>query len=172
MRSEKRLILCEGACEKLLLERCLDEGLLSFAYDDLLYGLLFHKRQFDPELIVQVHQASSYQIRIMRVGDTINEKLKIPAEVKSQLILPVVDYHTRPEIEILFIIDRGWYDDFCEQNAKEKLNPKAFMRRAAKDYDFANELKSVTDLAGLLKKYKQLKKLKPNEHCLADLLKE
>jgi hypothetical protein len=126
MRSEKRLVLCEGACEKLLLERCLDEELLSFSYDDLRYGRFFHKRQFDPELIVQIHQASSYQIRVMRVGDTMNEKLKIPTEVKSQLILPVVDYHTRPEIEILFIIHRGWYNDFCEQNAKEKTKSKGF----------------------------------------------
>jgi hypothetical protein len=46
------------------------------------------------------------------------------------------------------------------------------MRRAMKGYDFAIEFENITDLAALLKQYKQLKKLKPNERCLVDLLKE
>ena len=165
------MLLGEGRCETMLLERCLDEGLLVFTRKDLLDQRPIHARQITPEIIVLLNTLKrGEQVVIYRVGDTQKDELDLKAV--SERVFSVRTFCTKPEIEILIIINEGLLKEYSNLSASHRLMPKEFVRSRIRDYDFETALNRVQDIGGLLKEYRRVKKHRSKkEEYLADLLR-
>ena len=103
----KYLIMCEGPNELEIINLLLDHDCLKFTRDDLLGLEAYHARQIKSSSIVQI-ALNLYpgKVEVLRIGDTLNEKLKIPKDYTDK-ILSVKKYCTKPELEMLLIISEG-----------------------------------------------------------------
>ena len=115
----------------------------------------------------------------MRIGDKLNEELKIPKEYKEK-IKCIEKYCTKPELEMLLIISEKLQADFEKEKsrkstksfAKEKVsfNGKRYDNSTAFYRDYYGG--QIDLLVNTIKRYKQLKgKHQKDELYLADLLK-
>ena len=116
-------------------------------------------------------------IEILRIGDSLKEELKIPSEFKKQ-IKSVKKYCTKPELEILLIINKKLMNDFNKVKSKEK--PKMFAKKnitiGKQKYDNSTRFyeifyNDVEELVNDIKEYKKISRNNKNELYLADLLK-
>lgn len=176
----KYLIMCEGPNELEVIKILLKHDCLRFTNDDLLNLVPYHARQIKKSGAVQ-NALNLYpdKVKILRVGDSLNEKLIIPKEYKEKII-DVEKYCTKPELEMLLIISKGMTKEF--DKVKSKIKPKIFAKEKIKcgrqyydnstqfykDYFDAN----VDLLLYSLREYKRIKGVhKKDELYLADLLK-
>jgi len=82
----------------------LEENKLVFSEDDLLGLVPYHARQIASFSVVQLNlNMYQGQVEILRIGDKLNEELKIPRNYRDK-IASVKKYCTKPEQEMLFII--------------------------------------------------------------------
>ena len=118
-------------------------------------------------------------MHILRIGDKLNDKLKIPKEYRSK-IKEIIKYCTKPELEMLLIISEGKNSDF--EKVKSKMSPKTFSKenvvynrtRYNNSTAFYREYygKRIDLLVKTIRRYKRLKgKHEKDEFYLADLLK-
>ena len=176
----KYLIMCEGPNEREIINILLENDLLKFTEDDLLGLTPYHARQIASSGQVKT-ELNIYpgEVAVYRIGDGLNEKLKIPAEYKDK-IKSVEKYCTKPELEMLLIIAEELTSDY--EKHKSKTKPKTYakqnIRCGRKRYE--NSTAFYRDYFGdnpellvdCIKKYKQLKgSHKNDEGYLADLLK-
>lgn len=63
---------------------------------------------------------------IMRIGDSQNDELKIPNDLKKR-ITKITKCCTKPELEILLIINEGLYSQYLKVSSKE--SPKVFSKK-------------------------------------------
>lgn len=157
----KVLIMTEGSDELAFLEVALDKGLLKYKKTDLLYEEIIHARQIREDLIARIQQLDpNVKIKIVRVGDKLSDKLRIPKEIKRRVIDTVDDYCTTPEFEILMIINEGLFEAFDKTKSKRK--PSEFYMAKHPDYhkskawvaDYFESL-SIDELTSLLKEYEK-----------------
>lgn len=100
----KLLIMCEGPNELEVIRMLLEENKLVFSEDDLLGLVPYHARQIASFSVVQLNlNMYQEQVEILRIGDKLNEELKIPRNYRDK-IASVKKYCTKPELEMLFII--------------------------------------------------------------------
>ena len=176
----KHLMMCEGPNELEVVRILLEHDRLIFCEDDLLNLVPYHARQIGNNSAVKTALNLYHgEVCVLRIGDKLNEELKIPREYKAQIV-DVKKYCTKPELEMLLLISEH----------KEAAFEKVKSRRSAKDfckehviynrqrYDnstaFYREYygKRVQLLIDTIKRYKQLKgKHQKDEFYLADLLK-
>lgn len=177
----KKLIICEGTNEKTVVDMLLENDRLCYGRDELLGMIVYHARQIDtnPTLQNMMNQYKG-ELDILRVGDSLNDKLRIPKKYKNQ-IRQVLKYCTKPELEMLLIISEGRIKDY--EKFKSKKSPKSYckenVRHNGHKYDntsdfyreyYGDRIELLTDS---INEYKRIKgKHKIDELYLADLLRK
>lgn len=122
----KLLILCEGPNELEVMKLLLENNCLTFTPDDLMGLVPYHARQIATSGAVKV-ALSIYtgKVKILRVGDSQTDKLKIPVEYKNK-ITEIEKYCTKPELEMLLIIAEGMSSEY--EKVKSSMKPKEFVK--------------------------------------------
>lgn len=176
----KYLIMCEGPNELEVIKMLLEHDKLIFTDDDLLGLVPYHARQIGNNSAVKLALNAYYgDVHILRIGDKLNDKLKIPKEYRSK-IKEIIKYCTKPELEMLLIISEGKNSDF--EKVKSKMSPKTFSKenvvynrtRYNNSTAFYREYygERIDLLVKTIRRYKRLKgKHEKDEFYLADLLK-
>lgn len=176
----KLLIMCEGPNELEIIRMLLEQDKLVFTEDDLLGLVPYHARQIASSSVVQL-ALNMYHglVEILRVGDKLNEELKIPKAYRDK-VASVKKYCTKPELEMLFIIAEHQEKEF--EKVKSTVSPKTFSKehivynRVRYDNSTAYYRHYFEERVDLLvesiKQYRHLKgKHQKDELYLADLLK-
>lgn len=176
----KLLIMCEGPNELEIIKILLHHNCLRFTMEDLVNLMPYHARQLDKSTVIQ-NALALYQgeFKILRIGDALSEKLRIPVMYKDR-VADVEKYCTKPELEMLLIIAENLDKEF--EKVKSSVKPKNFAKSNIKcgrrKYD--NSTRFYTDyfgdnvelLVNSIKNYKRKKgNHKKDELYLADLLK-
>lgn len=176
----KYLVMCEGPNELEIIRLLLEHKKLIFTEDNLLNLVPYHARQIDNNAAVKTALNLYHgDVEILRIGDKLNDTLKIPKNYKDQ-VKGIRKYCTKPELEMLLIISENL--DSAFEKVKSKISPKLFSKenivynRARYDNStafyrdfYGNRIDLLVDT---IKKYKQLKgKHQKDELYLADLLK-
>lgn len=176
----KVLMMCEGSNELEIMKILLEHDCLKYSVDDLLNLTPYHARQIEKNSAVKT-ALNIYpgKVKILRIGDALNEKFKIPKDYRNQII-GVEKYCTKPELEMLLIIAEQLTQEF--EKVKSFMKPKNFAKQhitsGRRHYDnssgfytdyFGNHVES---LIASIKEYKRIKgKHNKDEGYLADLLK-
>lgn len=174
----KYLVMCEGPNETAVMNTLIDNGFLDITRDDLLELRVFHARQIKSNAVVKTAlDLYPDSVTILRVGDTMNDELKIPREYKDKIV-ECKKYCTKPELEILVIISEGLVNDYNKMQSRKspKCFCKEYVKFNGKKYD--NSTKFYTDyfsdgnkLKQAILEYKRIHKHCKDEHYLAELLK-
>lgn len=108
----KYLILCEGPNELEIIRMLLEHDKLIFTEDELLNLVPYHARQIGKNAAVKA-ALNLYpgDVQVLRIGDKLNEELKIPKEYKTK-IKDIKKYCTKPELEMLLIISENMDSEF------------------------------------------------------------
>lgn len=175
----KYLFMCEGPNELEVICILLKHNCLQISVNDLLGLKPYHARQIKSSGIVQ-NELNMYpgQVKIFRIGDSLNEKLIIPLIYKDKII-EVTKFCTKPELEMLLIIAENKTKEY--DKVKSKIKPKIFAKQnimCGRRY-YKNDSKFYTEyfedvhlLVNSIKEYKRIKRThKKDELYLADLLK-
>ena len=172
----KYMILLEGTSEKALVDLIIENKLFKIHLEDMIDERPFLNRQIDGSLLVMIRQLpSDEKISIIRIGDKMTDKLKIPNDIKKKVSC-VEKYATLPEFEILLIINEGLYREYDKVKSKKK--PKIFAKEKIKfngkkynnTYKWINSYFSNVDIKKLLLTYKQVSKHVKNDKYLVDLV--
>ena len=177
----KLLIMCEGPNEKEIINILLENKCLKFTEDDLLGLTPYHARQIrtSGQVKTELNLYPGNDVKILRIGDALNEKLVIPAEYREK-IQSVEKYCTKPELEMLLINAEDLTKEY--EKVKSQIKPKIFaknnIQNNKKRYDNSTKFyreyfgENAELLTEILRKYKQTKSHKRDEKYLADLLKD
>lgn len=176
----KYLIMCEGTNELEIVRILLENDKFIFTEDDLLNLVPYHARQIISNPTVKAALNLYHgEVSILRIGDKLNEELKIPKEYRTKIV-SVKKYCTKPELEMLLIISENLISEF--EKEKSKRSPKSFSKEniVYNKVNYNNSTlfyrdyygKRIDLLVNSIKRYKQLKsKHQKDEFYLADLLK-
>lgn len=175
----KILLMCEGKNEERLMELLLDSKKLIFTRDDLIGRKPYNVRQLKNPFIKNELKLYNNPVMIYRIGDKQDEKFPIPNDLKHIVSKDrIYKYCTKPELEILLIINENLYKEFQKNNKKAKTFAKEKITYNKEKYDQSTKFlekyyggKRIERLVDNLKKYKKLKKHKQDELYLANLLK-
>lgn len=177
----KLLVMCEGPDEKCIIDLLLNNDCLCFSEDDLLDLVPYHARQISTSGPVRT-ALNMYPgvVDVYRIGDTQTDRLIIPKDYREK-IGEVHKYCTKPEIEMLFIISEGLFDEY--EKVKSHTSPKVFTKSHIKlgnrKYNGSTQFyidywgRDIGLLISAIREYKRLhgKTHNKDEYCLADLLK-
>ena len=175
----KYLIMCEGTVEKAFIDLIIEKGLFKIKTEDIINESAFHSRQIDGDVLFYINALSPRErLTILRIGDTLNDKLRIPRDLRKIKHIEIRKYCTKPEMEYLVIINEDLVNEF--NKVKSEVRPKSFVRGRIKlgrqrwrsNPETIIKYFSGVDIKGLLKKYKRMKKGShpPDELFLYDLL--
>lgn len=176
----KYLLLCEGQDEKAIIELLLDTNKLIFDRTHLIGSVPYHARQLRHPTIINELEHYNKPVIVLRVGDKQNDILKIPSNLKNILSKNrIYKYCTKPELEILLVINEGLIDKFKKSKISVDTFAKENITYNGKHYDKSTEFlkeyyggKRIDSLVSNLKEYKRThKKHNKDEKYLADLLK-
>ena len=168
-------IIVEGHTERAIMEILLEHNALKFSEDDLLEGEIIRARnakKFAKEFLNKGFK--NRKVKIYRILDSKTEKFNLP-EVYKRKVSEVIEFRTRPEIEILDIIYHQDYQRYTN-NYKSKIKPSDFVKQY---YHYLKSVKSYDEnyyfwnshYENLIKALKQYKQYHSSENCIADLLK-
>lgn len=176
----KYLLMCEGSNEERLLELLLDNDKLIISRDDLIGRKPYHIRQLNNPFVKTMLKHYNKPVIIYRIGDKQSDKFPIPKDLRNIVSQDrIFKYCTKPELEILLIINEKLYDEFRKSRNK---SPKSFAKEniiynrryydQSSDYliDYYSE-KRISMLIDNLQEYKRIKKHNKDELYLVDLLK-
>ena len=177
------LLMCEGQNEAVLLNLLLDNNALSFDRDDLIGRRPYPVRQLNNPTIKSELKHYNKPVKVFRVGDKQNDKLVIPRDLKNIVTNDnIYKYCTKPELEMLLIINEGLEKEY--EKVKKIESPKVFAKEHIKyngiKYDQSSLFlqmyygdKNVQNLINNIKRYKTYKKQhEKDESYLVDLLKK
>ncbi|NVO88370.1 hypothetical protein HWN39_07610 [Lactobacillus rhamnosus] len=168
-------IIAEGGAEYALMTLLLDHHCLKFERQDLLEqdiirtrsALQFQKKHLDRAMDRKVH--------IYRILDSRREHFKLGIPYQKR-VSKIEALYTRPEIEILYIINEGKYETFKKGNTK----PHEYVRRQlanmpkgnikSKDYVTAYWEPQLERLIETIREYARITP-DPFEQTLAAILK-
>ena len=178
----KILLLCEGLNEEVLVNILLDANAFCFSRDDLIGLRPYPIRQLNNPTIKSELQHYGLPVRVYRIGDKQNDKLTIPKDLREIILSnEVYKYCTKPELEILLILNEGLEKEY--EKVKSLQSPKEFAKKNikynGKKYDQSSDFLRIyygednaKKLIQNIKKYKQYKRHKDkNQLYLADILK-
>ena len=175
------LLMCEGQNEEVLLNCLLDANALCFTRDDLIGRRPYPVRQLDNPTIKSELLHNGKPVKVYRVGDTQNDKISIPTNLRHIVSnKEIYKYCTKPELEILLIINEGLESKY--EKVKSSCTPKEFAkgnikyngRKYDQSSDFLKEYYGSSNTKSLIsniKRYKAYKRHRKGELYLADLLK-
>lgn len=176
------LLMCEGLNEEVLFNILLDANVLRFTRDDLIGRRVYPVRQLSNPTIKTELKHYGQPVKVYRVGDKQNDKLIIPKDINNIVFNnEIYKFCTKPELEILLILNEGLLKEF--EKVKSIESPKSFAKKNikynGKKYDQSSLFlknyyggKNVINLVKNIKQYKKYKKHNvKDELYLADLLK-
>jgi len=161
----KYLLMCEGTNEEKLIELLLDNSKLKLTRDDLIGRKPFNIRNLKNPFIKSELKRYNKEVVIYRIGDKQNDKFIIPNDLKYIVKKHnVYKYCTKPELEILLILNEKLYNEF----KKGSKSPKGFAKERIifnkKRYDQSSNYlisyyggKRINMLVSNLKEYKKCK---------------
>lgn len=169
--------ICEGNAELEIIEMLLEQNLLKFQSSDLLDGQLFTRlmrkpKNLETRYLTQIYEPNQ-KIEIIRVIDSRTEKYQIKGAFKNILEGEVINCYTSPEIEMLFFLNEGKYENYQRSNKKPSsyctedlkfgkgIKQKGFMK---------NYFSEMADLLNALQLYHQKRPVK-SEDTIYSLLK-
>ena len=176
----KYLFLCEGPNERTIINLLLDAKKLKITRDDLIGLGPYHARQLSNPTIKSNLKIYGDKVIVYRIGDTQRDKFIIPNDLKNIVSKDkIFKYCTKPEFEILLIINENLFDKLKKSTVRPKIFAKENIKYNKKKYDQSENFiidyysgKRINMLVENLKKYKKLnKKHNKDELYLADLLK-
>ena len=124
----KYLVMCEGSHELVIVRILLGADRLIFGEDDLLGLTPYHARQIvsNAQVRTELNMYPGNDVTVIRIGDKQSDRLMIPGEYKEKIV-EVKKYCTKPEIEMLLIINEGLVSDF--EKVKSVTSPKVFAKQ-------------------------------------------
>lgn len=169
--------ICEGNAELEIMELLLEHNRLKFTEDDLLDDRLFTKLMRSAKNLEMRYLSQNYEpnqkVEIIRIIDSRAESYLIRGAYKSKVEGEIVNCYTRPEIEMLVILNEGKYDQF----KRSKKKPSEYcihdlkMGKNIKNKGFISDyFYDIDDLLNALKEYHQRRPNK-NEDTIYSLLK-
>ncbi len=176
----KYLLMCEGNNEETVMNLLLDYKKLEFSRDDLIGLEPYPIRNLESSVIKSELKHYNKPVIIYRIGDKQNDELKIPSDLKHIVFEEnIFKYCTKPELEILMIINENLFSEFGKSNLDAKEFAKDKIKYNGRRYDQSSQYikdyyegKGIDCLVGNLIEYKRIKKHKKGELYLADLLKK
>jgi len=166
------LCLCEGNAEKEIIEKLIDNELLIFKKPNLIDGRVFKRMRVRAVEERFLGYAYEKEVAILRIIDSNKEKFKLSKPYKGRF--DIINIITKPEVEILIILDKGDYDDYCKYKTKEKPSTyckKKYGLKHIKRRDFMRDY--FFDIDRLLNSLKIYNSVKIHDnYCLYDLLEK
>lgn len=184
LSSSHVICVCEGAAEEVIIEKLFSENLLSFKSSDRSQGNKlvreFTRKRSGKQIEAQFLQRDygNDPIIILRVLDSRNENFNLSPIYQERVEngeIQIINILTRPEIEMLIILNEGNYEKYSKVKSQIKASDycKSELELGnVKSKRFVNSY--FEDTADLVKSLKMYKKNQPNrqEFCLYDLLAE
>lgn len=166
----KYVLGCEGQSEVQLITDLLEKEALIFDKKDVLDRRPIHFRQ--PREIAALIETLPIKEEIVfyRIGDTQKDEYNLSCFSARKNEITIVKVCTKPELEILIIINEGLYNQYLKQ--KSYMMPKQFVKIYVDGYTNIRDYLANHDLCFAIKEYKRLKKNDKNEIYIADLLKK
>lgn len=178
----KYLVLCEGTNEKQILDLLLDNNKLIFKRYDLINLEIFHARQIVPNIESHIRAYNKSDIKIIRIGDKFSDTLKIPESINHLIKKENINnYLTRPELEMLLIINKSLVKEYNKVKsktkpkifAKENININGYFYDCSCDFWYQFYHSNIKALIADIKDCKKIVKVvNKKDKYLADLLKE
>ncbi len=165
--------ICEGTAEQAIIDILLENEKLIFSKNDLLDERVIRTRNAKKFEDKYLGKAFSEKITIYRILDSVNEKFKLSKAYRNKV--DVINIYTRPEIEILIIINESKYDEFSKKY-KNKIKASEYCKTKLKLKDIKtrnfilNYFSDSDKLVHVIKEYQRVTK-KTEHKSLADLLK-
>lgn len=162
----KILLACEGQSEVYLLNSLIDKGYLTFDCPLLLDEPIHLRQLTEIEPIINSLPIDE-EIIIYRIGDTLKDDLSLSRFKMRSEHIKSYKYCTKTEVEILVIINEGFYMEFMK--APKNTKPKSFINERLPSFNPASYF-IEHDMVNALREYKRIKKHKKDELFLIDLL--
>lgn len=164
------LCVCEGGAETAIMNMLIDEKCLIFEREDLVQEKV-HPRMKVKEIERKfLNKRYSKPVVILRVIDSKNERFPLGKAYVDRYVVKAC--LTKPEIEILVILDSDMLNEF--NKVKSKTKPSSFCKTKLKYKDIKGKdfMIKYFDLDRLLSAMKVYKRVNKNDHLtLYDLLK-
>lgn len=166
--------MCEGGMENAIINILLDNDMLCFSREQLLYNqpfLRYSAKEFEKRYLRQEY---AKKITILRVIDSKKEKFKLSKPYQKQ-VEDVITIITAPEVEILLIIAEEKHSDYTKYASKMK--PSMYCTQIlkmgnVKEQDFGYRyFVDPAKLLAAIKEYDRLHRKEKGELSLSALLK-
>lgn len=164
------IFVCEGVCERYIVEKLLEDGLLVFPPEQVrAVTNIRGAKRIQSEFLDFDYE---WPVSIIRLLDSKRENFKLGRLYKDRF--EVCNVYTRPEVEMLNIIDKGQFAQYTNK-FRSSMKPSMYCRDIlglgnVKDEGFPESYWSTESLVAAIMGYKRLMRLDKGELCLADLL--
>lgn len=178
-------VICvlEGNAEESIIEKLLDNDKLIFRRNDTSedgklirnFTQIRKSKNFTEKYLTRDYGES--HVNILRIIDSKSEKFNLPRIYHERIAdknIRIFDILTRPEIEILVIINEGKYNEFTNRRGGEKASSYCKGELKLKDIKnkkgISNYYRNIDELVNSIKEYNRLHSHN-DEYCLCDLLR-
>ncbi|MFB0958551.1 hypothetical protein [Proteiniclasticum sp. QWL-01] len=164
--------ICEGGAETAIMDILLNQDLLVFSRDQMIEESVLPRTSVKEFERRHLRLAYDQKILILRVIDSRGEKFNLSRAYRSKV--KVIDVITAPEIEMLIIVSKKKYDEYCRSKIKK---PSDYCKNVLKIKNVKSPAyisKYFADpffLLESIKEYQRVHKQKNNEASLYDLIK-
>lgn len=162
----KELLACEGPSEVILIHSLVKYGHFP-SLSRFVMGMPLVVRQLTRYIPVINTIPIEEEIYLYRIGDTQKDELSLSGLELRESHIHEERYCTRPEIEILVIINEGLLDQY--QKRKSKQSPKSFVKERFKGFHI-EEYFEEHDMFDAILEYRRIWKKRKGDLFLADLL--
>ena len=169
---ENSLVLfsCEGGFETVAVKKLLNAGKLILPKDDVV-GIASDRSVADIQRDYLGFDYGGRPVTILRIVDSPSKRFMLGRLYRERF--DVKSIFTRPEAEILVIINEGCYSDYSKR--KNQMKPSVYCKqvlgmRNVKSISFLEKYWDADTLADSAREYRRLSKLSKGELCIADLL--
>lgn len=161
-----KIVTSEGKCELYLADQLIDSGHFFLTRDEILDNRVHHIRQLVSIQSLINLLPKDEEIDVYRIGDTQKDEYDLtPFKLREEHI-HIHKICTKPEIEILIVINEDKYKEF----QKSGLSPKEYVKSNLPNcYDFKQYIESH-DMIWAVKEYKRIKRHKKDELYLNDFI--
>lgn len=163
--------ICEGGAETAIMDILLDCNLLVFTREQMLEESVLPRTSVKEFERRYLRRDYDQRLLILRVIDSHREEFKLSKAYQCQV--DIINVVTAPEIEMLVIVSKGLYDDFCRSGIKKPSDYcKTILKiKNVKSPKFIKKYFSDSEfLVDSIMKYHRIHKPKHNEASLYDLL--
>lgn len=163
-----KIVTSEGKCELYLVDQLIDSGHFFLTRDEIFDNRVFHIRQLKSIQSLINSLPIDEEIDVYRIGDTQHDEYDLTLFKLRENHIHIHKICTKPEIEILVIINEGKLNEYN----KSGLSPKGYVKAYLSDcYDFKQYIDNHSMLSAI-KEYKRMKKHEKNELYMMDYIKE